>query len=338
MSDPNTVRILALDGGGIRGLFSAQFLHKFCIEANIDPTRLFEHFDIIFGTSIGGVQAIAYCEGMTPAAMKSFFYTKGPLIFKDNGILPGYKARVIMGLSTDNTFYKQGPLKSAIEEVIGTKLMNDIGGNVVLTAWNMSDNTPVLFSNIGGHAPFLTGGNVKASDAALATAAAPLYFPKANINSKDYVDGGVIQNNPALIALLTAKRLFPTKTRVCLLSVGTCIAWPAEGSLLPEDTATGLSATDSALVPDNVRYMYYLLNDVFMGGVQKLNDKMLNFVAQSLYSKLFYLRFQYQFPKDENAPMDDASKAYLDKLVSLADSTYTKQQVAISNFIAHFKV
>ena len=339
MADQNTVKILSLDGGGIRGLFSAQFLHKFCIEANLDPARLFDHFDLIIGTSIGGIQAIAYSEGKTPEAMKNFFYTKGPLIFKDNGILPGYKARVIMGLSTDSTFYKQAPLKSAIEEVIGTKLMREIGGKVVLTAWNMSENEPILFSNVGSYEPYLTGREVKASDAALATSAAPLYFPKAKINTKDYVDGGVIQNNPALISLVIAKRLFPTKTRVCLLSVGTCAAWPSEGGLLPEETTSSQQEpTNSSLVPDNVRYMYYLLNDVFVGGVQKLNDKLLTFYAQTIYEKVHYLRFQYQFPVGEDAPMDNASTAYLDKMVTLADSTYQQKQVAITNFINHFKL
>ena len=327
-----TVRILALDGGGLRGLFSAQFLHQFCEQANLDPSRLFDHFDLIVGTSIGGVQALAYGEGLSPATMKQFFYDKGPLIFKDEGILPGYKARVVMGLSSDETFYQQTNLKAAIEEVVGTKRLSEIGGRIVVTAWNMTENTPTLFSNIRGLEPYLSGGDQKASDVALSTSAAPLYFPKATFNGRDYIDGGVFQNNPALLGLLIGKRLFPTRTRMCLLSVGTGIAWPKEGSVLPE------SGEEDSLVPANVRYMYYLLSDVFMGGVQSLNSKTLSFLAQSIYDAFFYLRFQYQFPEGEDAPMDEADTGYLDKLVGLAQTTYTQKQSAITNFIEHFRI
>ena len=52
-------RILSLDGGGIRGLFSATFLEKFCNDAGINGNELWKYFDIICGTSIGGIQAIA---------------------------------------------------------------------------------------------------------------------------------------------------------------------------------------------------------------------------------------------------------------------------------------
>ena len=50
------IRLLSWDGGGIRGLFSATFLEKFCNDAGINGNELWKYFDIICGTSIGGIQ------------------------------------------------------------------------------------------------------------------------------------------------------------------------------------------------------------------------------------------------------------------------------------------
>jgi uncharacterized protein len=47
------IRILSLDGGGMKGLFSATFMKRFCQDAGIDPTKIWDYFDIIAGTSIG---------------------------------------------------------------------------------------------------------------------------------------------------------------------------------------------------------------------------------------------------------------------------------------------
>ena len=327
-----TIRILALDGGGIRGLFTSEFLIRFCDQAGLDPSRLFEHFDLILGTSIGGLQAMAYADGHTPETMKQFFYERGPVIFKDHGILPGYKARVVMGLSTDSTFYKQEDLKEAIKAIVGEKSLGEIGGRVVIPSWSMSENFPQLFSNIPNYEPYLSGRDNRACDVGLATSAAPLYFPKASFNDKEYIDGGVIQNNPALLGLLIGKRLFPNRNRVCLLSVGTGSAWPQQGSVLPEVDG------ENSIVPSNVRYMYYLLDDVFIGGVQSLTSRTLSFLAKSIYEQFFYLRFQYRFPEGEDAPMDEAKKEYLDKLVTLSKNRYEGRQTEITNFINHFNL
>jgi len=75
------IRILSLDGGGIRGLFSATFLEKFCNDARIQGNELWKYFDIICGTSIGGIQGLAYSLGLSPTDVINLLTTNADSIF-----------------------------------------------------------------------------------------------------------------------------------------------------------------------------------------------------------------------------------------------------------------
>ena len=69
-------RVLSFDGGGMKGLFSAYFMKQFCQDAGIPGNKIYEHFDIITGTSIGGIQALGYAIGLSPDDMINFFLDK----------------------------------------------------------------------------------------------------------------------------------------------------------------------------------------------------------------------------------------------------------------------
>ena len=73
------IRILSLDGGGTRGYIQAKFLELLCKEFNIK--NLGEYFDLIVGTSIGGINTVALVHGMTPQDLIKFFRKKSPWIF-----------------------------------------------------------------------------------------------------------------------------------------------------------------------------------------------------------------------------------------------------------------
>ena len=223
-----TVRILSLDGGGMRGYLSATFLKRFCVQAGIPANQLFNSFDIITGTSIGGIQALGYAYGQSPDNMLQFFSSKGASIFYYNSILPlsAYKFSVIMGLPTyPTTFYGQAPLQTALEEVFGTTLkLSDLPGKVIIPSWDAGEDSSTIFSNITGFEPFMTGANTEVVNVGLATSAAPLYFPSATVSGETLIDGGVYQNNPVTTAFSVARQLFPQATRLCVLSVGTGVA------------------------------------------------------------------------------------------------------------------
>jgi patatin-like phospholipase/acyl hydrolase len=367
-----TVKILSLDGGGMRGYFSATFLKRFCLDAGLAPNRLYDAFDIITGTSIGGIQALGYAYGKTPEDMRQFFASKGSSIFAYNSILPlsAYKFSVIMGLPTyPSTFYAQEPLKIALTEVFGNTLkLSDLSGKVIIPAWDTHEDQSAIFSNISGLEPFLSGADRSIVDVGLATSAAPLYFPPASVNSQTMIDGGVYVNNPVTLAYSVGKKVFPGATRFCILSVGTGVA---HNDFIPE-TTLGLKTVDSELeqetkkeiekvrqkllkkhpnkkeqvlflterltgiAPYNVDYIFYLMDNVFIPGSQELNAKVMEFEATDVYDDIFFNRFQYQFLPEQDSSLDNYSPANLANLQQYAMTQYDVDLLKIQNFIAHF--
>ena len=376
---PKTVRILSLDGGGMRGYLSATFLQRFCQEAGINPQELFNHFDIITGTSIGGIQALAYAYGLSPENMLGFFASEGAKIFAYDSVLPlpAYKASVLLGLPTyPLTFYRQEPLKAALEAVFGVSLqLSDLPGKVIIPSWQAGKNTPLIFSNIPGFEPFLTGLDTEVVRVGLATSAAPLYFPSASGGGQTLLDGGVYHNNPVTSAFAVAKQLSPASTRACVLSVGTGLAHTAfipklraqaggslEDQLLRQEVKAEIEklrqkllrrhphhrdqvnrVVDTALmpindlVPYNVEYLFYLMDNVFITGPQELNAKLMALESQNLYEEVFSYRFQYQFLEGQDASLDNYAPEQLAALAQYAEQQYERDRFLIENFISHFK-
>jgi predicted acylesterase/phospholipase RssA len=366
-----TVRILSLDGGGMRGYLSATFLKRFCVQAGIPANQLFNSFDIITGTSIGGVQALGYAYGKSPDEMLQFFSSKGASIFYYNSILPlsAYKFSVIMGLPTyPTTFYGQAPLQAALEAVFGTTLtLSDLPGKVIIPSWDAGEDASIIFSNITGFEPFMTGANTEVVNVGLATSAAPLYFPSATVSGETLIDGGVYQNNPVTTAFSVARQLFPEAIRLCVLSVGTGVA---HNAFVPE-TALKLSSDPDlvseveqemakvrqklllkypndiekinllttrvgSIAPYNVDYLFYLMDNVFIAGPQELNAKVMEFETQDLFDDIFNYRFQYQFLPGQDSSLDNYSPEQLTNLASYANQQYDTDALKIQNFIEHF--
>ena len=367
-----TVKILSLDGGGMRGYLSATFLKRFCVQAGIPGNKLFNSFDIITGTSIGGIQALGYAYGKSPDEMLQFFSSKGSKIFYYDSILPlsSYKFSVVMGLPTyPETFYGQVPLKTALEEVFGASLkLSDLPGKVIIPSWNASEDISMIFSNITGFEPFITGANTAVVNVGLATSAAPLYFPPIKVGGETLIDGGVYQNNPVTTAFSVAHQLFPQAIRFCVLSVGSGVGYTAfapettslrleiedslqkdidiamtevrEGLLLkyPEsiEKINLLTASPNGLAPYNVDYLFYLMNNVFITGPQELNAKVMEFETQDLFDDVFNYRFQYRFLPGQDSSLDSYSAEHLAKLAQYANQQYDTDALKIQEFIEHF--
>lgn len=365
-----TVKILSLDGGGIRGYLSATALKRFCVDALITPTELPNAFDIITGTSIGGIQALGYAYGQSPQMMLQFFADKGSSIFSYSSILPlsAYKFSCIMGLpSYPASFYGQEPLRAALESVFGTTLtLADLPAKVLIPSWDGTAHKPVIFSNITGYEPLLTGANEKVVDVALATSAAPLYFPSIAVAEQTMIDGGVFLNNPSTLAYSVSRQLFPSSSRFCLLSIGTgfdytdfalqkrltssfhpSLVQEVEGRLLemraellpkyPEHAEQVIQLTSlGSIAPYNVEYLFYLLNNVFIAGPQQLNANIMSFETNDIFNDVFSYRFQYSFQEGEDASIDNASPENLAKLAQYANTQYDADILQIRTFIDHF--
>ena len=84
-----TIKVLSLDGGGVRGIITSRLLELFCDLAGIPGNKIYQYFDIIAGTSIGGIQALGYAKGLTPTYVKQLLIDNASTIFNCTYPVPG---------------------------------------------------------------------------------------------------------------------------------------------------------------------------------------------------------------------------------------------------------
>jgi hypothetical protein len=232
MADPNTIRILELDGGGERGYFSISWFQHFIAQWGIDPATVAQNFDVICGSSVGGIMALSLANGMTPSEISSFFTVQGPFIFSLSSLFPSWRpssAYKVALILTDTPFYQSsgptaalygsGLLAATLQGNFGSSTLQHLQTNVVIPAYQSDTQTFVLFSNV--NVPGFIGQNTLISDVGLATGAAPVYLPAWTIGAHQYLDGGIYQNNPAQFGVVLGKILKPNANRICVLSLGT---------------------------------------------------------------------------------------------------------------------
>lgn len=210
-------RVLTIDGGGIKGVFPAAFLAD--LESELDQP-LASYFDLIVGTSTGGIIAIALGLGIPAADVLRFYEEKGPLIFKGSK-----KLGVLRQLVTSK--YDPTPLRNALTEVFGDRKLGESTTRLVIPSLNLSTGEVNVFKT-AHHERFERDYKMLAVDAAMATAAAPTFFPTHRLtNGVPLVDGGMWANNPMGTAAVEAIGLLEwPKGSIDLLSVG-CTDAPA---------------------------------------------------------------------------------------------------------------
>lgn len=216
-------QILALDGGGVRGLFSAALLAA--VEEDLG-INLVDHFDLIAGTSTGGIIAIALGLGLRPSEIVGFYLKHGPIIFRNRLRLRSLQHWVYRK-------YSAHPLEAALRETFGNSLFGDSMKRLVIPAYNIGEDDIYLFRT--PHAERLRRDyRVPAWQVALATAAAPTYFAACRaVDDLRLLDGGLWANNPAMVALIESfGTLNMPLDRTWLLSIGTYDAVTARPSYL----------------------------------------------------------------------------------------------------------
>ncbi|WP_405141980.1 CBASS cGAMP-activated phospholipase [Sphaerisporangium sp. NBC_01403] len=183
-------QILALDGGGFRGMFSAAVLARLEEDLNV---RITDHFDLIAGTSTGGIIALGLGLGLSPREILTFYTDHGPRIFRDRSRMRGVRHLF-------RAKYGSGPLRAALTEVFGDRTFGESTKRLVITSYNVAADDVYLFRT--PHLPTLKRDwRESAVNIALATSAAPTYLPGMRLDGARLVDGGVWANNPAMVAL-----------------------------------------------------------------------------------------------------------------------------------------
>ncbi len=221
------VKILSLNGGGVRGLFTINVLAE--IERIIEQktgqkdVKIGEYFDLITGTSIGGILALGLAAGKSARELEAVFREQAPLIF------PPRRSWVNKFRAAFSPRYRSQPLFNAVANMIGTKTtFDDLDRRVMIPTVNLSTGKPQFFKT--PHNPmFNRDGRIALIDAAMATSAAPTYFKPHHCKVLDayFADGGLVANNPSFIALHEVFRDmesdFPdvTVSNVKILNIGT---------------------------------------------------------------------------------------------------------------------
>lgn len=218
---PSSFQALALAGGGYRGLFTARVLEQ--IENQIQEP-IGRRFDLISGTSIGGLIALAIGFEVPMSQVVKIFQEEGTNIFPESRRSPqGWISKKWDYFSHRNkSRYSAEPLKVAIEKLIPKeKLLGDSKHALLIPAVNVTKGTLRIFKT--PHSPhFFEDASRTACEVALATSAAPTYFPIAESKGEYFADGGMFANAPDMVVAHEADYVFNVPAnQFKLLSIGT---------------------------------------------------------------------------------------------------------------------
>jgi patatin-like phospholipase/acyl hydrolase len=211
---------LALTGGGYRGLFTARALHV--MEEHIGEP-IGRHFDLMCGTSIGGIVALAAAFEVPMESVVRVFEELGEDIFPPHGHSSTKIGKVVdLWKYSRKARYSTAPLKGAIDRLIDKDaLLKDAIHPVAIPAVNVTQGRPQIFKT-RHKADWSRDWQYKAVDVALATAAAPTFFELAEVGGNLYADGGLFANAPDLIAIHEAEHFFGVPIEaIRMLSIGT---------------------------------------------------------------------------------------------------------------------
>lgn len=210
-------RILSIDGGGIRGVFPAAYLAE--IERRfLGGDSIASHFDMIAGTSTGGIIALALGHGMTGREALEIYTERGERIFPPKN-LAGRIGRAIRWLAKPK--HDQDALKTELLRVFGDKVLDLSQKRLVIPSFEGRHGEPFLYKT-PHHPDYQKDRHKRFAHVALHTTAAPSYYPGVDDDGFVMIDGGIWANNPVMNALVDALACYDVpRENIRILSIGT---------------------------------------------------------------------------------------------------------------------
>jgi patatin-like phospholipase/acyl hydrolase len=345
LGEETPFRVLALDGGGIRGVLPALLLQEMERRTSKPIPEL---FDLVVGTSTGGILALALTaprtgDRFTPADLVKLYETQGGRIFapwpqtNDAVKLAEDVIERVLHIPAPDPHTPGLPLswtrailhpkfggdgiEAALREVLGTATLADIKSPyVAVTCYELETRALRLLRS--WEAATTPSADFPVWQAARATSAAPVFFPPATITTADgqatvhCVDGGVCVNDPAVLALAEARRLLreigsPNRD-VLVISVGT--------GALPSSSLPYAPVANAGLL----EWIKHGLMDVLMGsGAFAANFELGELLADDRH---FRLQPSTSGPTwNANPAMDDWSAANMAQLEAAANGFIAAQ-------------
>ncbi|KAL8128149.1 hypothetical protein AgCh_014928 [Apium graveolens] len=333
----NLITVLSIDGGGIRGLIPAtilEFLESQLQEIDGEEARLADYFDVIGGTSTGGLVTAMLTvpdENKRPlfAAkdIKPFYLQHCPKIFPQRRSV----FKLFSGPKYDGKY-----LHDVVREKLRETKLHQTLTNVVIPTFDIKRLQPTIFSTYEAKKnPCFDAG---LSDICISTSAAPTYLPAYNFDTCDsegnvrefnLIDGGVAANNPTLVAMTEVTKqifdgnpdFFPIKPvdygRFLIVSVGT-------GSAKIEQKYDAKSAAKWGVLGWLLHHGSTPLVDVFTQASSDMVDYHLSVVTQALHCEANYLRIQEDTLTGIDSSVDISTKENLEKLVGIGENLLNK--------------
>ncbi|WFU14845.1 patatin-like phospholipase family protein [Bradyrhizobium sp. CB3481] len=234
-SDVRSYRVLSVDGGGMRGIYTAAFLDRlvtqFARTRGAECLDLGKGFDLITGTSTGAIVASALAVGLPMAEIVNLYRCHGRQIFSHRikGTLSA-----IWRMFVGGRYVRRGDavLHAALTEVLKETTMLDVfnkrGISLSIPAVLMSSHRSWVFKKTP--ASGVRDDHYKLVDVCMASSAAPIFRSLAAVKDPNgdhgimqvFADGGLWANNPIMVGLVDALQCAPKDAPIEIFSLGTC--------------------------------------------------------------------------------------------------------------------
>lgn len=298
-------RILALSGGGYRGLYTAHILAEY--EKRADKP-IAQCFDLIAGTSIGGILALGLALEVPAKKIRDKFIERGACIFSNRP-----KPKGVLGNIRDIARFVSKPkydgkaLRKTIEEILGADTnLGMVTHRVIVPAINMTTGAVQVFKT-PHHKTFVRDHELRMVDIAMATSAAPTIFPMARVGMWHFVDGGMFANAPDFCALHEANHFLDVeRDDVQVLSIGT--------------TTTRYSLANSSGA--NFGAFHWLAGGRLLSTMISAQQQLTEFtLAHLLKDRFIRVDQQQSHEQAEELGLDVATKNARETILGLADAT-----------------
>ncbi|MEH7180443.1 CBASS cGAMP-activated phospholipase [Neobacillus vireti] len=301
------MKLLCIDGGGIRGIFSIAILQALEEEVGYPVGKL---FDAVAGTSTGAIIAASVSLDKKMKEVHENYMLYGEKIFKRQAKVGIFKS-----------VYSDRSLRKLLKKSFGDLQLEDIEKPLLIPAVDITHGKPFIHRSNFGH-PGNDDLSIKLWDAVLSSCSAPVYFPPNNIGNEYLsIDGGLWANNPSLVGLTESIHYFQKGMEdIHILSLG-----------------TGLQNIDFTYDKEK----YWGINEWLpfrfpsMKVTPKLLDLALHLSSESVtYHCQLLLKDQYLRINEElgeEVPFDEVK--YMDFLSELGRRTFYKQKNEIMAFL-----
>ncbi|CAM0942940.1 unnamed protein product [Alopecurus aequalis] len=328
------VTVLSIDGGGVRGIIPGTilaFLEEKLQELDGPDARLADYFDVIAGTSTGGLVTAMLtapnAQGRPLFAAKdinNFYLEHCPKIFPAVGGGPLGLLRRIRGPKYDGEY-----LHTVVKQLLGKTRVSQALQNIVIPTFDIKLLQPTIFSRY--EAQNNVSKNALLSDICISTSAAPTYLPGHHFETEDkdgkhrafnLIDGGVAANNPTMLAMTDVTKqillgnvdFFPIKPadygKFLVLSLGT-------GSAKVEEKYDAVSCGKWGILGWLYNNGASPLIDSFSQASADLVDIQASVLFQALHCEKRYLRIQDDELKGDTSSVDVSTTENLNRLVDV---------------------